>query len=149
MQLDNTDKKIINNLQGGFPLENNPWETLSQQLDIDVDTLINRIQLMQDAGYISRFGPLYDAHKMGGGLTLAAIKVDSDRFDEVTAIVNKFDEVAHNYERDHELNMWFVIATEDPQQVEQVINKIQHLTGYRVYNMPKEEEYFLGLKLEI
>ncbi|HEY9053118.1 MAG TPA: Lrp/AsnC family transcriptional regulator, partial [Gammaproteobacteria bacterium] len=89
------------------------------------------------------------AEKMGGGLTLAAIKVPEDRYDEVTNIVNSFDEVAHNYARDHVLNMWFVVATEKPEQVLSVINNIEQQTGLRVYNMPKQEEYFLGLKFEV
>ena len=83
------------------------------------------------------------------GLTLAAIKVPEERYDEVTGIVNSFDEVAHNYARDHVLNMWFVVATEKPEQVLSVINKIEQKTGLRVYNMPKQEEYFLGLKFEV
>ena len=86
---------------------------------------------------------------MGGGLTLAAMKVAADQYDDTTEIVNSFDEVAHNYERDHELNMWFVVATETETEVEQVIEKIQQQTNNRVYNMPKLQEYFLGLKLEV
>ena len=149
MQLTDIDKKIINHLQGGFPIDENPWKIVSEQLNIEENTLIERIKLMQEAGFISRFGPLYHAEKMGGGLTLAAIKVDKESYDETAEIVNSFSEVAHNYERDHELNMWFVVATETQQQVEEVIEKIQHQTGNRVYNMPKLKEYFLGLKLEV
>jgi siroheme decarboxylase len=149
MQLTDIDKKIINHLQGGFPVDENPWQILSDQLHIDADTLIDSIRNMQEAGMISRFGPLYHAEKMGGGLTLAAMKVDAEHFDKTTDIVNSFSEVAHNYERDHELNMWFVVATEAEQQIEQVIDGIQQQTSNRVYNMPKLKEYFLGLKLEV
>ena len=143
------DKKIINSLQGGFPLCEHPWESLSHKLEIPVDEIIRRIERMQAEGYISRFGPLYNAEKMGGGLTLAAMKVPPNRFDEVTTIVNAFDEVAHNYQRDHVLNMWFVIATEKPDQIRRVINQIEKQTGLLVYNMPKKEEYFLELKFEV
>lgn len=143
------DKKIINNLQGGFPLCEQPWDELSRQLDIPIDDMISRIDRLMKDGYISRFGPMYNAEKLGGGLTLAAIKVPTARFDEVTAIVNSFDEVAHNYQRDHVFNMWFVLATEKPEQVRQIIKQIEKQTGLLVYNMPKKEEYFLGLKLEV
>ena len=143
------DKIIINNLQGGFPLCEHPWEILSKQLDIPVDEIIIRIERLQAEGYISRFGPLYNAEKLGGGLTLAAMKVPHNRFDEVTACVNAFDEVAHNYQREHILNMWFVIATEKPEQIKKIIKQIENETGLLVYNMPKKEEYFLELKLEI
>lgn len=143
------DKKIINNLQGGFPLGEHPWEIVSKQLDIPVDEIIIRIERLQAEGYISRFGPLYNAEKLGGGLTLAAMKVPPNRFDEVAGCVNAFAEVAHNYQREHTLNMWFVIATEKPEQIKKVIKQIERQTGLLVYNMPKKEEYFLELKFEV
>ena len=149
MNLTAHDRIIINELQGGFPICENPWDELSEQLDIPVDELIHRIERLQDSGILSRFGPIYNAQKMGGGLSLAAIKVPEARYDEVTEIVNSFDEVAHNYARDHELNMWFVLATELPEQIESVIADIEQQTGLKVYNMPKEEEYFLELKFQV
>jgi len=143
------DKKIINQLQGGFPLCEDPWGELEKTLKIPADEIISRIKKMQEDGLISRFGPMYHAEKMGGGLTLAAMKVSKERYDEVTEIVNGFSEVAHNYERDHELNMWFVVATERPEQIKQVIEKIQLKTALKVYNMPKQHEFFLGLRFEV
>ena len=149
MNLHSHDKKIINQLQGGFPICENPWDELEKTLDIPADEIISRIDRMQAEGLLSRFGPMYHAEKMGGGLTLAAMKVDKQRYDEITEIVNSFSEVAHNYARDHELNMWFVIATETPEQIKSVIDKIEKKTGISVYNMPKQEEFFLGLKFEV
>ena len=98
---------------------------------------------------LSRFGPLYHAERLGGGLSLCAIRVPADDFERVNEQVNAFPEVAHNYARDHEFSMWFVLATETPQRIESVIREIEQATGYRVYNMPKEEEFFVGLKFEV
>jgi len=81
-------------------------------------------------------------------LTLAAVKAPKQCFDEITEIINSFPEVAHNYARNHELNMWFVIATETPEQIQQTISAIEQQTGLTVYNMPKNKEYFVNLKLE-
>ena len=58
-------------------------------------------------------------------------------------------EVAHNYERSHSLNMWFVLATETPQLQHEAIARIERRTGYPVYNMPKITEYFVELKLTV
>lgn len=149
MNLHEHDKIIINKLQGGFPICEDPWNELERTLDIPADEIITRVERMKSEGLLSRFGPMYHAEKMGGGLTLAAMKVDKSRYDEVTEIVNSFSEVAHNYEREHELSMWFVIATESPEQIKQVIEKIEQKTGIRVYNMPKKQEFFLNLKFEI
>ena len=92
--------------------------------------------------------PHYHAERLGGGLTLAAMQVSPEDFERVAAIVNAFPEVAHNYAREHALNMWFVLATETPERIDQVIAAIERDTGYKVYNMPKQEEFFVGLRFE-
>jgi len=149
MELHANDKIIINQLQGGFPICEDPWSELEKKLNIPADEIIQRIEHLKNEGILSRFGPMYHAEKMGGGLTLAAMEVSHESFDEIAEIVNEFPEVAHNYARDHRLSMWFVIATETPEQVEDVIQKIENKTGIRVYNMPKLQEFFLGLKFEV
>ena len=107
-----------------------------------------RLQALLDSGTLTRFGPLYHAERMGGALTLAALTAPAERVDEVAGIINAFPEVAHNYARNHALNIWFVIATEAPGQIQDVITAIEQQTGLAVYNMPKINEYFVGLKLE-
>jgi DNA-binding Lrp family transcriptional regulator len=90
---------------------------------------------------------MYDAERLGGALTLAAMAVPAERFEEVAAIVNAMPEVAHNYERSHALNMWFVLATERPEQIPEVLRAIEAATGLPVLDLPKREDYFLALRL--
>jgi len=85
---------------------------------------------------------------MGGALMLAALQVPEQRFDEVADSVNGFPEVAHNYRREHRFNMWFVLASDDPTRIAEVIDSIEKNTGLEVYEMPKIQEYFVGLRLE-
>ncbi len=146
--MDEIDKLIINALQDGFPICDSPYRQVAAQLGLAEQELIDRLKALLDNGTLTRFGPLYNAEQMGGALTLAAVKAPKERFDEVTEIINSFPEVAHNYARSHELNMWFVIATETPGQTRQTIDAIERLTGLTVYNMPKNREYFVNLKLE-
>lgn len=146
--MDNLDKEIINALQGGFPICDAPYRQVALALNITEDELLTRLQNLRANGTLTRFGPLYNAEQMGGALTLAAVKAPEDRFDEIADIINAFPEVAHNYARRHTLNMWFVIATETPEQVRQTIDAIESQTGLTVYNMPKIKEYFVNLKLE-
>ena len=140
---------FINNYQGGFPVCENPYSVVSSELGIDESILISTIKNLLKDGWLTRFGPLYDAKKMGGGLTLAALSVAENQFEKVAAIVNAYDEVAHNYRREHKLNMWFVIATETEQGVLKVINDIESQTGLKVFNCPKIQEFFVGLKLHM
>lgn len=146
--MDQLDKRIINYLQQGFPICVSPYRQVAETLGIEEAELLNRLEKLLADGVLSRFGPLFHAEQMGGALTLAAIKVPEQRFDEVTDIVNAFPEVAHNYARNHALNMWFVLATEHREQIASVIANIEQQTGLRVYNMPKIREYFVGLQLE-
>ncbi|RTZ59818.1 MAG: hypothetical protein DSZ32_04675 [Gammaproteobacteria bacterium] len=76
------------------------------------------------------------------------MKIPPEKFDEVAAQVNEFDEVAHNYEREHALNMWFVLATETEHEKQQALRRIEQATGYPVYDMPKQSEYYVGLYFE-
>jgi len=146
--MDAIDKKIINYLQGGFPVCDSPYLEVAEQLGLTEQALINRIKCLLDTGLLSRFGPLYHAEEMGGALTLAAVKAPQQQFDQIAEIINAFPEVAHNYQRSHELNMWFVIATDLTERLTEVIQEIEQKTGLSVYNMPKIKEYFVGLKLE-
>ncbi len=146
--MDTIDRLIINQLQSDFPICETPYQVVAERLGLTEARLIERLQALLDNGTLTRFGPLYHAERMGGALTLAAVKVPTERFAEVTALINAFPEVAHNYARSHELNMWFVIATESLDQQQKTITAIEQQTGLRVYNMPKLNEYFVGLKLE-
>ncbi|MEE9337345.1 MAG: AsnC family transcriptional regulator [Methylococcaceae bacterium] len=142
------DKKIINYLQNGFPVCESPYQVISEELGLTETVLIERLKLLLETGVLSRFGPLYHAEKMGGELTLAAVKVPQESFEQVAETINALPEVAHNYARNHELNMWFVIATDQSKKITKVIQDIEQKTGLSVYNMPKIREYFVGLKLE-
>jgi DNA-binding Lrp family transcriptional regulator len=146
--MDALDRAIINALQDGFPISERPFAEAAATLDISEGVLIDRIESLLDTGVLSRFGPMYHAERLGGGLSLAAMKLAKGDFDQVAEIVNAFPEVAHNYARDHEFNMWFVLATETTQRISEVIDQIEQETGYRVYNMPKLAEYFVGLRFE-
>ena len=92
---------------------------------------------------------MYHAERLGGALSLVAMSVPEADFERVANIVNSFPEVAHNYERDHALNMWFVLATEKPEHKRIVLENIESKTGLPVHDLPKLAEYFVGLRLEV
>lgn len=140
-------RRFINQYQGGFPIVEHPYSTVAANLGTDETTLISTIQGLLDDGILSRFGPLYNASGIGGGLTLAAMSVPEDEFDCVVDLINELPEVAHNYRREHTLNMWFVIATETPDLLQNAIANIERLTDLPVYNFPKLQTFYLGLWL--
>ena len=147
--MDSLDTAIINNLQGGFPLSHAPYAEVAAQLGIDEATLLTRLQALLDTKVLTRFGPMYQVERMGGAFVLAAMQVPEDRFEEVTNQVNAFAEVAHNYRREHRLNMWFVLATSTPEGIGATVKAIEAATGLPVYPFPKEKEFFVEMKLQV
>ncbi len=154
------DRHLINTLQKGLPICEHPFAAIAQQLSsleqgdslehinsqvYSEQQVIDSLNNLLDQGILTRFGPMFDAACLGGAFTLAAIDVPAERFDEVTEIVNSFEQVAHNFERDHQLNMWFVVGTESQQEISQVITSIEQQSGLKVLNVPKLEEFYVGL----
>jgi DNA-binding Lrp family transcriptional regulator len=147
--LDIIDREILNRYQGGFPVCERPYQAAAETLGISEAELIERLQGMLEKKQLSRFGPMYHAERLGGGLSLCAMRIPAEQFERVAEQVNAFPEVAHNYARDHAFNMWFVLATETPARIDAVLEEIERRTGFRVYNMPKLREFFIGLKFEV
>ena len=149
VELSPLQRAFINRFQGGMPLQQRPYALLAEQLGCSEDVLIKTIEALLAAGALSRFGPIYDAQNLGGGLTLAALTAPEQDFDAITAEVNALPQVAHNYRRNHALNMWFVVATERPDGVAAALDQIRQRTGLEVLNFPKQREFYLGLWLRL
>jgi DNA-binding Lrp family transcriptional regulator len=147
--IDPTAKAIINGLQGGFPLTPRPFRDAGFELGLSEGELIEGVRDLVGAGQLSRFGPLWNAEMLGGDVCLAAMAVPPERFDAVAEQVNAHPEIAHNYERSHALNMWFVVSAEDPRRIGEVIAEIEAETGLKVHAMPKMHEFFVGFRVEV
>lgn len=146
--IDPTDRAIINSLQGGFPLVARPFESASASLGLSENELVIRIKHLVDTGVLSRFGPLWNAERLGGDVCLCAMAVPAERLNTVIKQVNAHPEVAHNYERTHTLNMWFVISVEHPERIAEVVAAIEAETGLAIYPLPKLQEFFIGFRVE-
>jgi DNA-binding Lrp family transcriptional regulator len=146
--LDATERRIINALQGDFPICDEPFRVVAESLGLSEAELLMRLQDMLDRRVLTRFGPMVQVERMGGAFVLAALAAPEERYEDVTQRVNALPEVAHNYRREHHLNMWFVIATETPDGIARAIERIEAATGLPVYAFPKEREYFVEMKLQ-
>lgn len=147
--MDSLDRRIVNELQKGFPLEPRPFAAAARAVGVAEDDLIARIKRLLATRVLTRFGPLYDVERLGGAVTLAAMRVPEEAFEDVAERVNAWPEVAHNYARDHAFNMWFVVAAETRARIDEVLAAIAEETGLRVYDMPKTQEFFVNLRLAV
>ncbi len=145
--LDEADRAIINALQGGFPLADEPYREVAEALGLSEDDLLSRLRRLLDQRVLTRFGPMFQVERMGGAFVLAALKVPEAEYERVAELVNGFAEVAHNYRREHALNMWFVLATETPDGIARATAAIEAATGLPVFAFPKEREYFVEMRL--
>ena len=147
-ELSDIDRQILARLQGDFPICERPYAEAAAQLGIGEAELLARLESLLADKVLTRFGPMFQIEEMGGAFVLAALAVPEARYEEVTALVNALPQVAHNYRREHQLNMWFVLATESKAGIAEAIAQIEHDTGLPVYAFPKEREFFVEMKLE-
>ena len=93
--IDAADRRIINALQGDFPLCDEPYRAAAERLGINEAELLARLQTMLDARALTRFGPMFQVERMGGAFVLAAMKIPEADFERVATLVNRLPEVAH------------------------------------------------------
>ena len=149
LMLSPEDVRLLARLHGGLPLSDRPFAEVGAELGIEEDALIERLHALLAQGVLTRFGPLFQIERAGGRFVLAALAVPEQRYEEVTALVNSLAEVAHNYRREHALNMWFVVAAESADKTHAALDRIEQLTDLPVFAFPKEREYFVELKLPL
>lgn len=155
--IDDCDRRIIDALQGDFPICDRPYAAAAEKLGIGEEELLARLRSLLDRKVLTRFGPMFQIERMGGAFVLAAMAVADADWARVNAAVNAFPEVAHNYRRESALrddlaaplNMWFVLATETKAGIADVVAKIEAVTGVKVHPFPKLKEYFVEMKLVV
>lgn len=140
---------MLNRLQAGLAPCQNLFRPLADATGLDVAEVIRRIERLRGIGAITRFGPFIDATALGGAYCLCAMAVPEHRFDEVATRVNAHDAVAHNYERHHRFNMWFVLACETPEAIRREADRIARETGLAVHRFPKLREFFIGFQVAL
>lgn len=145
--LDKLDRELINYLHSGFPLCHDPYAQIGAALHQTEAAILQRLSRLLEIGALTRLGPLYQIERAGGAFSLCAMAVPEVRFEAVAELVNALPEVAHNYQRNHRLNMWFVLATPNMQRQYDVLQHIETHTGLPVFNFPKQHEFFVELRL--
>jgi DNA-binding Lrp family transcriptional regulator len=145
--IDAVDAALIDHLHTGFPLADRPFARIGADLGLTEDEVLERLRALLSGGVLTRLGPLYQIERAGGSYLLAALEVAEARFAAVAAQVNAHVEVAHNYRREHRLNMWFVLAADTPEAVAACLRAIEAETGLHVHAFPKEREFRVELRL--
>lgn len=142
--MDTLSHTLLNDFQHSFPLVSEPFDDLAQCLNTDTNTVMSRIRSLSENGTISRIGPVFRPNTVGVS-TLAAMSVPGAMLEYYAEIVNRFGEVNHNYEREHEINLWFVLTAENQPALDSTIIEIEKQSGQAVLVLPLLKEYHIDL----
>ncbi len=146
--LDGIDAALIDGYQSGFPVEPRPFETVGEKLGIDEDEALARVSRLYERGVFRRFGAVLNPPVIGSS-TLAAVRAPAERFEEIARIVNDYRQVNHNYRRDHEWNMWFVITAGSRNTRDRILEEIETRTGCAVLNLPMLTDFYINLEFPV
>ena len=143
-ELNDLERRLLNEYQHDFPISMTPFADIAQDLGIDEREVLDALASLESRGMVSRVGPVLRPNRVGRS-TLAAISVPESRLAEVARFVNAYPEVNHNYEREHEFNLWFVVTARDRDRINEILAEIHRRTGLQVLDLPMEEAYHIDL----
>ena len=145
-ELSELERKLLNDFQPDFPLSPAPYADMAQQLGVSEDEVIATLARLKEKGAVSRVGAVVRPNTVGAS-TLAAMAVPPADLERVAALVSDYPEVNHNYEREHALNLWFVVVAPDGARLQQVLDEIAARCGRDVLSFPLLEDYHIDLGL--
>jgi siroheme decarboxylase len=150
--LDETDKKLLNLMQGSFDLMARPFAHVAQLAGIPEDEVLQRVQRLLDGRIIREITPIFDTRALGYSSMLVAAKVDPEYPHRAAQFINTHPGVTHNYLRDHDFNLWFTLATEpgSPLGLDGTIEIIQEKTGaHSIRQLPTLKLFKIRMDLEM
>ena len=142
------DRRLLARYQRGFPLVPQPYAKIGAELGADEADVMEALARLQARGLLTRVGAVVRPNTVGAS-TLAAMSVPSDRLDQVADIVSAEPAVNHNYEREHALNLWFVVTGRDREAVAAALRRIEIATGLEAVELQLEAEYHIDLGFEL
>jgi DNA-binding Lrp family transcriptional regulator len=150
--LDDLDRKLLNLMQGQFPLAPRPYAAVAAKAEVTEAEVMARVQRLLDDRIIRQVTPIYDTRAFGYGSMLVAAKVDPEHPWRAATIINSHPGVSHNYLRNHEFNMWFTIAVEEDSVLglQGTLDLLQELTGAEsIRQLPTLKLFKIRMDLEM
>jgi DNA-binding Lrp family transcriptional regulator len=147
--MDDTDRKLLNMIQEDFPVEPEPFRILGVRIGISEKEVLERIAALKEKGVIRRIGAVFQPAKLGYASTLCAAVVPADRIEFFADIVNGYPGVTHNYERDHEYNIWFTLIAPSEPELEKTLEEISRRTGTEILSLRAVQTFKIDARFEV
>ena len=149
-QIDSLDKELLNEIQWVFPFVQQPFLEIGKHRGISENEVMRRISIMKKNGIIRQINAIFDTRNLGYKSALIAFAVEPDKLDSVAQEVNKHPGVSHNYERNHEFNMWFTMAVPPGGDMKLDLDNLSVLDGVIKYRLlPTLKLYKIGVRLDM
>ena len=142
------DKRLLNDFQRDFPLEPRPYARIAETLGVTEEDVLAGLADLKTRGMVSRVGAIVQPNTVGVS-TLAAMAVPPERLEQVAAIVNAEPGVNHNYEREHLINLWFVVAAADEDALAEALERVERKSGIPVLDLKLEQAFHIDLGFEL
>jgi siroheme decarboxylase len=144
------DRTLLNIVQNDFPIEARPYKKIGEMLALQEQEVISRLQGLRTEGIIRRIGGIFDSKNLGFFSTLIALQVSKEEIQKVAAVINEYPGVTHNYERQHELNIWFTLIAATEKEIQDALNNVAKLPGVeKIFNLPALKVFKIGTNFQL
>ncbi len=147
-QFTDLEKHLLNDFQHDFPLVSRPFLKIAKKFGTSEAIIIKTLNQLKDMQVITRVGAVFRANSIGAS-TLAAMAIPDNKLEDIAVMINNYSEVNHNYQREHYYNLWFVITAKNEQVLNNVLDDIEHRSGFPVMYLPMLDDYFINLGFDL
>lgn len=148
--MDDLDKQILNEIQWTFPLVSQPFHEIAKKFDISPEAVKERLKNLKKTGVLRQLSAIFDTRKLGYKSSLVAMEIEPDKLEYIASQINRHPGVSHNYEREHQFNLWFTLATPPGTDLKTEVDKFKKLPGIlKIRMLPTIKLFKIGVKLEM
>jgi siroheme decarboxylase len=148
--MDEIDRKILNEIQSGFPIKSRPYFELGKRLDLSEEEMLERVKKLRSNGMIRRIGGNFDSRRLNFTSTLCAARVPKEKIKGFVELINAHKGVTHNYLRDHNYNVWFTFIAPSAGYIEDALKEISEKTGVEdILNLPAIRTFKIKVNFEL
>jgi len=145
-----SDKELLNEIQWTFPLVTRPFDAIAKKFDTTPEIIKEKLNNLKEIGVLRQLSAIFDTRKLGYTSSLVAMEIESDKLDYVASQINRHPGVSHNYERDHQFNLWFTLAVPPGADLNAELEKFNVLKGIKKVRMlPTLQLFKIGVKLDM
>ncbi len=148
--MDNLDKQILNEIQWTFPLTSKPYHEIAKKFDTTPEKIMQRLSNLKKTGILRQLSAIFDTRRLGYKSSLVAMEIEPDKLEYVANQINRHPGVSHNYERNHQFNLWFTLATPPGSDLKTEVDKFKKIPGIlKIRMLPTIKLFKIGVKLDM